>query len=52
MLRKFLYDENGGVVEQAIIIGILAVIGATAFLLMRPTLTQIFENVQEQLDEI
>jgi hypothetical protein len=49
MLKKFLYGENGGVAEQAVIIGLLVIIGAAAFLTLRGYITDAIDTIGENL---
>lgn len=51
-IKKFHQDENGDIVQTAIIIGVLAVIAGVALFAMRPTLQNIFQNIQQQLDNV
>lgn len=52
LIKKFHNDENGDIVQTAIVIGVLAVIAAVALFAMRPTLENIFQNIQNNLNNV
>ena len=52
MLRKWVKDEEGqGMVEYGLIIGLIAVVVIVALVALGPKIRDMFDEVNDQLDE-
>lgn len=51
LVKKFHNDEEGGIVETGIIIGILAVISLGALVYLNPKIKQMFTKGGDALDQ-
>ena len=53
MLRKWFKDEEGqGMVEYGLIVGLIAVVVIVALVALGPKIRDMFEEVNDQIDDI